>query len=106
LKAQVGDGDVNILEEYKRRLKEVDETDAKPRVKKQDASGGLGGLFEKLFSSKKEKACKTDYDCNEGGRNWPHRCVNGLFANVTPKPETRNPKGVSSLLYYSQHRDG
>jgi len=98
LKAQAGDGELNILEEYKRRLKEVDETDAKPRVKRQERQdeGGLGGLFSKLFMTKKEKACRTDYDCNEDGRNWPLRCVDGLFAKVNPKPETREVGVFSS----------
>ena len=107
LKAQAGDGDFNTLEEYKRRLKDVDELEAAPRVKRQ-ADGDGGGLFGKLFASaKKVKACRTDYDCNENGRNWPLRCVDVIFTKVArnpdgtrnpkletrnPKPETRNPK--------------
>jgi len=85
LKAQVGDGEANTLEEYKRRLKEVDALEGAPRAKRQAPDEGGGGLFGKLFA-KKAKGCQTDYDCNEGGRNWPLRCVDVIFTKVCCSP--------------------
>jgi len=94
LKAQVGDGEANTLEEYKRRLKEVDALEGAPRAKRQAPDEGGGGLFGKLFA-KKAKGCQTDYDCNEGGRNWPLRCVDVIFTKVcVDKDDSQGGMGI------------
>ena len=40
------------------------------------------GVFAKMLSAANLKTCKTDYDCNPGGRNWPLRCVDVFVSKI------------------------
>lgn len=83
LKAQLGEE--NILEDYKRRLKEVEQMDSLPRARRQEK-----GLLGKVAASiKKFKSCETDYDCNEDGKNWPLRCVDVILTKVCVDQDDR-----------------
>lgn len=70
-------GEENLVEKYRKLLNDVD---SKPSgVRKPE-----GNFFSKMVDSAKAavKTCETDYDCNPDGRNWPLRCVRGLFSKI------------------------
>mmetsp|Transcript_62832 Transcript_62832/g.130633 ORF Transcript_62832/g.130633 Transcript_62832/m.130633 type:complete len:172 (-) Transcript_62832:263-778(-) len=70
---KVDSSDGNVIEEYKKILKELDENPAKPQK---------NGWFKNIAQqATKLKTCETDYDCNPAGRNYPLRCVNFVVAN-------------------------
>jgi len=75
LRAQVGEE--NLVEKYRKLLNDVD---SKPM----EVSKPQANFFSKMIDSAKAaaKTCETDYDCNPDGRNWPLRCVRGLFSNT------------------------
>ena len=43
------------------------------------------------------KQCKEDYDCNEGGYNWPLRCVDFVFTKICVDPDDNIGGGLGAL---------
>jgi len=72
------DSDRNIVEEYRQILKDVE---ANPTARSRGKQGSESWIKNMAQKASKVKTCETDYDCNSGGRNYPLRCVNFVFAN-------------------------
>mmetsp|Transcript_34332 Transcript_34332/g.55431 ORF Transcript_34332/g.55431 Transcript_34332/m.55431 type:complete len:127 (+) Transcript_34332:2-382(+) len=58
----------------------------------------LGG---KEFAKKMKlpKQCKEDYDCNEGGYNWPLRCMDFVVAKICVDPDDSTGGGLRASNY-------
>ena len=57
----------------------------------------LGGKeLSKKFKLKLPKTCEQDYDCNEGGYNWPLRCVDFVFAKICVDPDDNIGGGLGA----------
>jgi hypothetical protein len=72
-----------------------------------DDKDGGGGLAQELLFKiggkqlagkfKVPKQCKTDYDCNEGGYNWPLICADFVFAKLCIDPDDNFGGGLGAL---------
>ena len=75
------DENENLIVRYRQILADVD-VETLPEAKRAEHKSERGGVFAKMLSAANLKTCKTDYDCNPGGRNWPLRCVDVFVSKI------------------------
>ena len=79
------------MEKYRRTLAELDSEPAQRTRKPPD-------FFAKMAEAVKSvKTCQTDYDCNPGGRNYPLKCVNVVFASICVESDDDFQGGMGIL---------
>jgi len=68
------------------------------------SEAGLGQAMLSTFGGKAlakkfklPKQCEQDYDCNEGGYNWPLRCVDFVFTKICVDPDDNIGGGLGAL---------
>ena len=91
LRAQAAGEEENLVEKYRRTLAELDSEPAQRARKPPD-------FFAKMAEAAKSvKTCQTDYDCNPGGRNYPLKCVNVVFASICVESDDDFQGGMGIL---------
>ena len=74
-----------------------------------DKKGGFGQQMLEALGGKQltkqlklPKQCKTDYDCNEGGYNWPLICADFVFAKLCIDPDDTFGGGLGANNWSEQ----
>jgi len=91
----------NLAQKSSMRMKAPGETLASSGDSQEAGIGQamLTRLGGKEFAKKMKlpKQCKEDYDCNEGGYNWPLRCMDFVFAKICVDPDDSPGGGLGAL---------